>query len=50
MTIVISKDQNGKQVCKYKAANGLIFNYKDHCIMYENKYMVFYPYKKGKNK
>ena len=39
MTIVITKDKNGKVVYKYKSVNGLVFDVKDHCICYENKWM-----------
>ena len=39
MKIIISKDKNGKQIIKYKAADGLIFDRKNHCEFYENKYM-----------
>lgn len=40
MKILISKDKNRKQVVKYKAADGLIFDRKEHCIFYEKKVYV----------
>ena len=39
MKIIISKDKNGKQIVKYKAADGLIFERKNHCKFYEDKHM-----------
>lgn len=39
MKMIISKDKNGKQIVKYKAADGLIFDHKDHCEFYEAKHM-----------
>ena len=39
MKIIISKDKNGKQIVKYKSADGLIFDRKNHCEFYEDKHM-----------
>lgn len=39
MKIIIFKDKKGKQVVKYKAADGLVFERKEHCVFYERKYM-----------
>lgn len=39
MKIIITKDKNGKQINKYKAADGLVFERKDHCEFYERTYM-----------
>lgn len=39
MKVIIAKDKNGKQINKYKAADGLVFNRKDHCEFYEEKHM-----------
>ena len=39
MKVIIAKDKNGKQINKYKAADGLIFDRKDHCEFYEAKHM-----------
>ncbi len=39
MKVLISKDKKGKQVVRYKAADGLIFDRKEHCTFYEAKHM-----------
>lgn len=39
MKVLISKGKDGKQIVKYKAADGLIFDRKEHCIFYEKKHM-----------
>jgi hypothetical protein len=39
MKVILQKTKKGKIVCKYKAADGLIFEKKEHCIFYESKYM-----------
>ena len=35
MKIIISKNKKAK----YKSADGLIFDKKEHCLFYESKYM-----------
>ena len=40
MKVIISYDKKtGKQTNKYKSADGLVFDVKEHCIFYENKWM-----------